>query len=408
MSEPDTQFRQDRTPAATVLSAQEQQGLTVRVAPPPATRIGARSAALRRMVGQGLHVSLPAIEARLTIDLTAGDPRTAWPAALTLSGPDGAFEIEDGARLLRVLTGVDVEAADHSDDGNAEWLLSAILGRLDGTPFACCDRITRKALPASNEREVLRIVLRSGRHLVSTHLRADAATCVALLARTSWSPVRQPLSAYASLTTQTSVRIGSHVVSAGQLRTLAAGDILLPESTAFSVAGEGWLTFGRLGVHARYSAPGALTVLDVIRHPHAEGEAGSAGDSTISRRGRANMSKGGGMEAHHDEGEQRQKQGRGGDGQPAPAKAAAAGAKDVDQSGELDAVGVTLHFELGKVQMTLGEIRTLAAGSIVLFAGGSPESVAIVCSGRTLGRGEAVDVDGRLGIRISQWGHEGE
>jgi type III secretion protein Q len=408
MSELDTQFRQDHTPAATVLSAQEQRGLTVRVAPPPTTRIGAQHAALGRMIGQGLHVSLPAIEARLSIHLTADDQRTVWPDALTLSGPDGAFEIEEGARLLRVLTGIDIEVSSERDDGNAEWLLSAVLGRLAGTPFASCDRITRKAPLVSKQAEVLRVVVRSGRHLVSTDLRADAATWVSLLARTNWSPARQPLSSYASLAMQIRVQIGSHVLSAGRLRTLAAGDILLPESTSFNVAGEGWLPFGGLRIHARYSAPGTLTVLDVVRHPHTEGEAGSDGNSTISRRVRANMSKGKKMEEHHDEGEKRREQAHGGDGQPTPSNTGAAGANDADESGALDAVGVTLYFELGKAQMTLGEIRTLAAGSIVLFAGGSPESVAIVSSGRTLGRGEAVDVEGRLGIRITQWGNEGE
>ena len=406
MFEPETQFRQDHLPAAIILHAGEQPDLEVRVAPPPAIRIGASRAKLSRMVGQGLQAALPAMDATLAIHLTADNHRTAWPDALTLSGPDGAFEIEEGARLLRVLTGIDI---DLSNDSNAEWLLSAVLGRLAGTPFASCDRIAGKAPSLSKESETLRLVLRSGRHLVSTHLRADAGTFVSLLARTGWSAVRQPLSAYASLPMHISVQIGSHVLSTARLHSLAAGDILLPESASFNSAGEGWLAFSPVRIHVRYSAPGTLTVLDVIRHAHPSGEAGHIENSTGSRPKRADSKKGKKMEEHHDENEIRPESEHSDDEQPAAAEMdAAAGEKGDENSSELDAIGVTMQFVLGKAHMTLGDIRTLAAGSIILFDGGSPESVAIVSSGRTLGRGEVVDVDGRLGVRITQWGHEGE
>jgi len=70
---------------------------------------------------------------------------------------------------------------------------------------------------------------------------------------------------------------------------------------------------------------------------------------------------------------------------------------------DLDDVSVPLSFEMGTVQLTLGELRTLTQGSILLLEGASPGSIAIMASGRVLGRGEAVDVDGCLGIRIVEW-----
>lgn len=76
---------------------------------------------------------------------------------------------------------------------------------------------------------------------------------------------------------------------------------------------------------------------------------------------------------------------------------------DEGAPGDIDDVPVNLAFVLGKVRLPVGEVRRLAPGSVVLFKGGSPASVAIVSSGRTLGRGEIVDVDGQLGIRITQW-----
>jgi type III secretion protein Q len=52
--------------------------------------------------------------------------------------------------------------------------------------------------------------------------------------------------------------------------------------------------------------------------------------------------------------------------------------------------------------MPLGELRTLGLDTI-LTHDGSTSSIAIRCGGRLLGRGELVDVDGTLGVRILEW-----
>lgn len=74
-----------------------------------------------------------------------------------------------------------------------------------------------------------------------------------------------------------------------------------------------------------------------------------------------------------------------------------------DEHSDLDSVPVTLSFELGKASLPLADVRTLGQGAVVLFAGGSPASVAIVSAGQTLGYGEVVDVEGQLGIRVTRW-----
>jgi type III secretion protein Q len=400
MSELHTPFREDHMPAATVLSVQDQQARRVQAAS-PVNRIGAAHAALTRIAGRGLQAHLPALKATLAVYPVTEEQRTAWPDALTLSGADGAIEIEEGARLLRVLSGIDIAASD-IDDANRAWLLSAILAHLKETPFASCDRIERTALPPSTQTEVLRLELRSERHMVSMRMRAAVTTFVALLQQTAWSPIRQSLSSYTSLPIPIDVQLGSHALSVGRLRTLATGDILLPDVASFNVAGEGCISAGRLRIRVRYSAPGTLTVLDVSRSTAvSEGhEKDGSVESTDSRRARANLTKGMEMEERHDENEAQWKEED--NGHDAPDAARENGADDVD------AISVPLHFLLGQARINLGDLRTLTAGSIVIFDGGSPQSVAIVSSGRTLGRGEVVDVDGRLGVRISQWGHESE
>ena len=59
---------------------------------------------------------------------------------------------------------------------------------------------------------------------------------------------------------------------------------------------------------------------------------------------------------------------------------------------------------MGRFHTTLGQLRTVAAGTVLPLEGGSPHAIAIVAGGRLLGQGELVDVSGQLAIRIVYWG----
>ncbi len=64
---------------------------------------------------------------------------------------------------------------------------------------------------------------------------------------------------------------------------------------------------------------------------------------------------------------------------------------------------LTLHFELGRLRLTLDQLRALGPHSVLDLRHGSPQSIAIACGGAEVGRGEVVNVDGRLGVRITRW-----
>ena len=66
---------------------------------------------------------------------------------------------------------------------------------------------------------------------------------------------------------------------------------------------------------------------------------------------------------------------------------------------ELDALPVQLRFEAGRLELSLGALRQLGAGSVLEFEG-EPGQVAILCSGRRIGSGTLVSVEGHPGIRI--------
>jgi type III secretion protein Q len=74
---------------------------------------------------------------------------------------------------------------------------------------------------------------------------------------------------------------------------------------------------------------------------------------------------------------------------------------------DLDDLPVRLVFELGRVELSLGELQRLAPGALVPLARPVDEPLDIMANGRRLGRGTLVQIGESLGVRIvSLAGHE--
>jgi type III secretion protein Q len=360
-------------------------------------------ARLSRLLCRGVQTGLDAAGPGTRIELQIADVAAlAWADSLTLSGPFGAIECADGARLLRALTGIDPGQAS-DDEPHGAWLGAAIIGRLAGTPFARVTRLTRGMPAPIPDAATLRLTVRSSTHALMVHARASAQTWFAFMQGYPWTPVRAPAEEFFNLPTKATIRIARHTLPSHLLRTLADGDIVLPDSAAFSCDGTGSVRLGHLAARVRYQAPGFLHVLsteikldtedydddderfddDDFDEPHSPAQAGAAvptapapvaGDNTHES-----------DEQYNDD-----------------AAGTAADAATPDDA--VEQVPVVLEFLLGKVRLTLGELRSLAPGAVVTLDDGSPYVIQIRSGGRTLGQGEAVDVDGRLGIRITRWG----
>jgi type III secretion protein Q len=67
---------------------------------------------------------------------------------------------------------------------------------------------------------------------------------------------------------------------------------------------------------------------------------------------------------------------------------------------ELDEVQVKLLFEMGRVEISLGELRTLAPGYIFDLGRDPARAVEIRAGGRRIGHGEVVQIGDALGVRI--------
>lgn len=63
-------------------------------------------------------------------------------------------------------------------------------------------------------------------------------------------------------------------------------------------------------------------------------------------------------------------------------------------------IPVTLAFDVGRVEMTVGAFARLGQGSIIELDRSPPALVDIRANGRRIGRGELVDLDGSAAVRI--------
>ncbi|WEF32230.1 type III secretion system cytoplasmic ring protein SctQ [Pseudoduganella chitinolytica] len=319
--------------------------------------VTADHAALTRRVGRGLRLPL-ADGVTLHVAFTA-EQGTPDADAVALDGPPGRLALHAGVPFLLALTGIDVAAFDAAPAAQREWLAARLLGRLAGTPLAAMTLLLRPppaVAPgvATPGVATLHLSLQDGSHAVGTPAQADAATWLSLLAAHPFQPVQAPPAPFLALTVRAPARIARHALAPAVLRTLLPGDVIVPARPDVDVDGVGWLRCAGRLARVRYGHTGTVEFLSLESAMETEHEA------------------------------------------PMPAQL------DVAPP-DLDRTPLQLEFRLGALALTLGQLRTLAPGAIFQLDGAADGAVAIVAGGQRLGEGEAVDVAGRLGIRITRW-----
>lgn len=349
-------------------------------------RIDADHAALSRVVRCGVHSPLPALGSGALLRLELAGENAAveaidWSDSLTLRGAFGTLELAQGDRCLRALTGIDVGPQYDDNVEIREWVQSALIARLENTPFAGTTGIDRVTSVARQETCTLQLSIRTEKHAVVTYGRAAPKAWLAWLRQSRWRRLRQPGLA-AGLPITLPVRLASHLLPAAELRCLAVGDVIVPDRPAFDSAGEGVVDCGGFRLRVRFQPPALLAVIGSENSMESAEQMADDASEDISIDTLA---------SDPDE------------NVPVPARAASTrNAPPLEGSTSVDALPVTVDFLLGTIQMPLGELRSLGPGTVIPV-GGSPSAIAITVSGRVVGRGEAVEVDGKLAIRLTQW-----
>jgi type III secretion protein Q len=67
-----------------------------------------------------------------------------------------------------------------------------------------------------------------------------------------------------------------------------------------------------------------------------------------------------------------------------------------------DVLPVIMTIELARTRISVGDLRDMAAGSVLPFASDLPAEVGLLANGKPFGRGELVRVDGKIAVRLTQ------
>lgn len=78
----------------------------------------------------------------------------------------------------------------------------------------------------------------------------------------------------------------------------------------------------------------------------------------------------------------------------------------VDDAG-VDELLLKVTFEVGRVELTLGELRSLGPGYVFTLTSDPRQSVDLCVGGRRIGKGELVEVGGQLGVKVVRLHQDG-
>ena len=92
---------------------------------------------------------------------------------------------------------------------------------------------------------------------------------------------------------------------------------------------------------------------------------------------------------------------------PKPAAAAAkpapaAAPEPVLPAAAVDELPLRIVFDLGDIELSLGELKALVPGHVIDLAREPGNAVRVSVNGRRIGAGEIVEIEGRLGVRITE------
>lgn len=349
-------------------------------------RVGAEAAAVsRRLARPRRPLPLPGNESFHLVPIERFEPQpgeTRLSVVLTCGGRAFAATLPDGL-LLGPMRALDPQLRlDPLPPPDLLALLAeaALLPLLDalerGTGVAVCIEAVTGA-PSGDDgvdpapgRHVLPIGLRGPRLDRVLTLHGEQEALEALLGR--WQAAWRPMS---GLVIEAALWAGTTELPAGVVRSLRPGDGILIQSL-------------ETGVPAQQRQEAAtsvrhLVVADTLGAPAMTASVDGAVTATLLGTLRplavTSFAHPAGRQVNHE---------------PAP---------DTDMAA-LDDIPVRLVFEAGRLELSLGELRQLGAGSVLPFSaaasGHVPGTVQILAGRQRIGLGELVEIDGHPGVRI--------
>ncbi|WP_253493199.1 FliM/FliN family flagellar motor switch protein [Pseudomonas sp. S3E17] len=208
-----------------------------------------------------------------------------------------------------------------------------------------------------------RLSVTLGASRVVGYLWLAPETFLALCDAGPWRTTAGPMSTRFQLAI--AVTLGRLQLPIAQARSLRTGDVLVLEQTFFQAQGSGYIQVGKQRLHGCIDdATGALCLTLT-----------SIEDTSMDEDFAA---------PHYSEYEE---------GEPV---------EDVFGHEPFDELSMALNVRCGTLNLTLGELRNLAPGSVLGIAGYAPGMAGLYYGDRPIGQGQLVEVDGRLGLQLSR------
>ncbi|MGI8488923.1 type III secretion system cytoplasmic ring protein SctQ [Pectobacterium sp. S5] len=291
----------------------------------------------------------------------------------------GIISLADPFPVLSLLSDCPLLPLTEDDDAAQEWywtlynqLLNPVLRALVGEIYPLgLSQKERDSAEQHSEDAALCVWLSVSWNGITVRSRTQAADAVwlALFSRADWHRQRRALPAGTTIAIQ--LTLADAVLPLSALCHLRTGDLILPNRPWFTPSGEGTLSAGTLRLRGTLQltelAPYTFTVTDMetVSMPS------SATDTMLA-------------DPH--------------------SEASALEFTPISDSvtENLPPLPVTLHIRCGSLTMTLTELQHLASGSVLTLRDVVPGQAWLYHGDIALASGDLVDVEGRLGLQITQ------
>ncbi|MBN3082906.1 type III secretion system cytoplasmic ring protein SctQ [Pectobacterium polaris] len=287
----------------------------------------------------------------------------------------GSISLTDPFPVLSLLSGCPLLPLTEDDDAAQEWYwtlynqsLNPVLRALVGEIYPL-ERSQKEQNSAEQNHNAAWLSVSWNGITVRSRMQAADAVWLALFSRADWHRQRRALPA--EMTIAIPLTLADAVLPLSALCRLRTGDLILPNRLWFTPSGEGTLSAGTLRLHGTLQltdlAPYTFTVTDMetVSMPP------SATDMMLA-------------DPHSE------------------ASVLELTPLSDNVTENLPPLPVTLHIRCGSLTMTLTELQCLASGSVLTLRDVVPGQAWLYHGDIALASGDLVDVEGRLGLQITQ------
>ncbi|MEQ9769283.1 type III secretion system cytoplasmic ring protein SctQ [Pectobacterium jejuense] len=287
----------------------------------------------------------------------------------------GDISLTDPFPVLSLLSDCPLLPLTEDDDAAQEWYwtlynqsLNPVLRALVGEIYPL-ERSQKEQKSAEQNHSAAWLSVSWNGITVRSRMQAADAVWLALFSRADWHRQRRALPA--GMTIAIPLTLAEAVLPLSALCRLRTGDLILPNRPWFTPSGEGTLSAGTLRLHGTLQLTELAPYTFIVTDMETVSMPPSATDTMLA-------------DPHSE----------------ASVLELIPTSDNVTES--LPPLPVTLHIRCGSLTMTLTELQHLASGSVLTLRDVVPGQAWLYHGDIALASGDLVDVEGRLGLQITQ------